>query len=263
MKTYTALLFASAAFATSAQGANLVTDFSGYNTGADVAGQYGWTINDSTADLSYFALLNGSNAACLGGNYNAPVLPTVSLQHDASAIFGQTTITFDYTIVDSTNAYPDRDTFGVEVTGATNNNLFSVVLVPDAQSATPSSTTEKMDIYYSTGAGPLVPTGIATTEGNLYNLGISFTPSGATTNFTLSVGNSGGSSTFSGNVAVDPTTLTNNFAVNWSTYDQVNPNNAGNNYIALTNLVDVPEPSSVLLCGLGGLGSFVLLRRRA
>lgn len=247
-------------FAASAHATIYQTDFNNVLTfpGPDVAGSDGWVINDATPNLSFLPLWNGSQAAALGGFFDAPAVSPVALTHSYGEAFGHTQMSFLFTINDSSASFPNRDAFGISLANGA-NNLFTVFFTPAAQVADPTLPPDAVwNLTYATGNDAPTSLTQGVLEGGTYSFSLIFTPNGASTDFNLTVVGAN-SENRTGTVAVAPATVATDFGLNWI------PNiaGAGDNFFIIDNLAVVPEASTsaaVVLVGLAGLG--VLARRK-
>lgn len=272
MKFFSSLI-AGAIVVSSAHAASYSTNFSFYENGTtpypasgNVAGNDGWTINgssiDETSGVSFIvATWISGKAIGVGGLSAPPATPTVGLMHDAGVLFGSSSVSFEFAMVDTGNDNPFRDTFGISLTNASNTgNLFSILFVPvDDSPADPDADDNgRWNLFYQVGATTPQPTGLSIFEGtNPYSFDLGFTANGANTNFVLGIGSELNSlQTEPIEVAVNPNTSTGKFGVTWTPSDYPN---AGEGYLLVDNLSVVPEPSSAVLLGLAGFG---LLSRR-
>lgn len=264
---------AAIALASSLHGANYSTDFENPpfpDPPGNVAGSDGWTINDINDASSPLAFIldwnNGvtpqSHAAGLGGFYNSPSEDTVLLTHASGLNIGGTAVSFLFSIIDSTNDFADRDTFGLSLTNGS-DNLFSLFFTPATQTANPDGDTDaQWDLSYSTGlSGPIafVP-GEGVVESGTYSLSLTFTPNGASTDFSLTIASQVNSETRTGTIPVDPLTVAANFNLLWAPIGGAE--SSGDNFLIVDDLAVVPEPASVAAWMLLSLAGFSLVARR-
>jgi hypothetical protein len=146
---------------------------SDYNHEGEVSGQNGWTIDDPTSDLSFFVLLNGSDAAALGGFYAVPEGSIATLSHPAGIPLAGSTFRVSIAILPSTDLFPGRDAFGWTLTGPAGENLFTLRFVPAPNNA------NLLNITWSTGTGGFVSTGWAISYSAPYTFDLKFTAAGA------------------------------------------------------------------------------------
>ena len=250
-----------------------ITDYPNFGNVAGLGGAAvgtpaydGWSISDSTNGLSFMvsAWLPGQGqAAGLGGISSVPTGATVGLFHDVGAVFGETRVALDFAIIDTSNDFPNRDTFGISLTNSTGTaDLFTVLFVPEVtQPGDPSGDTNaKWNLYYQYQGGPTIPTAMAIFEGtNPYNFDLQFTPNGVNTDFNLTITSGVNFLNKAGLIPIAPSLMTGNFGLTWT---PTTPGSEGENYFVMDNLSVIPEPSSVLLLCLAGLG-LVSRRRRA
>ncbi len=158
-----------------------------YDKGIEVAGQNGWNISDPTPYLSYFVRLNGSNAAALGGYYDSPMGQSARLFHHVGIPFSGASFFCLAAVIPSTQEYPGRDTFGWTLVDVNGDSLFSLHLVPAANNR------ERLNIKWSSGTGPLIPTDGAITYLAPFTFELKFTPTGSNDlRFSLGVKGSSG-----------------------------------------------------------------------
>lgn len=243
MKTSSLIHLASVAFVASLRGAGYETTFDSFANPGEVAGNDQWTINEPTPNVSFIATWNAStpssNAAALGGLFDVPTVATVELKHPFGSTLGQTSVSFVFTIVDSTDDFPDRDTFEIRLANG-NKNVFSLTFTPNAQTANPKAdTSAQSNLSYVAGEKPPVSLSIGVLEGGTYALDLSFTPNGASTDFTLKLTH-GTSETQSGTVTLDPSSAVTDFGLVWK--PTKGPANSGDNYFLMDNLRLVSRP---------------------
>ena len=246
------------------------TDFTGYSTASDLAGQDGWSINDPTANVSGLQNLGGewgSRAAYLG--FATPSVSSVFVSHAVSTpmvdTVGNVNGTFSalFRVIDSdSNGGLDssnRDTFGFKLENAAGDNLFSFHLIPFAQVASPELNNGFHTYAWSTGnnSPTAVLPSVASAEENApsYLFSVSFSQGvGSDVNFTASVGNQ----SFGGVIPNSNTETITKIGAFMNAFST--PATTGSNYMNFDNVSLIPEPSSALLGLLGA--SFALGRRR-
>lgn len=244
-------LFSLATVATSL-GAAYATGFNTGYTNNQLAGQNTWKINDSSEDLSFITILNGSIAGALGSYYNVPDAgsagTTVFLYQDLGA--AGTTVPYsdietstasfsvDFAVIPSSNDYPSRDTFGFSFTGPGGaTDLLTILFQPNPTDS------ELLDISWTTGGGSPTSTTKAVSYDGLYSLDVDFADGvgqgagkGA---FTATVGNY----SFGGNLASNSGEQIHLLGVRMIQDGAV----PGDNFISFDNISIVPEPSTGLL----------------
>lgn len=239
------------------------TDFESF-AGPEIAGTDGWTISDSTFELSFNADVAGSNGLGLGGFKSSPANDSVSLSHSYVESVGRITATFNFGIVDSTDLFPDRDSFGFSLNDGS-GSLFKVFFKPDAQVPDPESVTDaSWTAFYSVNGIGENPLALQIFEDGAYSLSIelsgAFTPGATTTELKLTLNDGIADFDRFRTLALNPLDPTTDFSVDFDTTNGAAL--AGDNFIGVDNLTVVPEPSSALLLTLAGLG-LVSRRRRA
>lgn len=258
------------ALAATAFGSTYFTDFTGYSTANDLAGQGGWVANDPTANVTGLQNLGGewgSRAAYIG--YATPSINSVYVSHAASTpmvdTVGNVNGNFSalFRVIDSdSNGGLDssnRDTFGFRLENAAGDNLFSFYLTPFAQNSSPETNNGFHTYAWSTGNNTptVVLPGFASAEAGapsyLFSVGFS-QGAGTNVNFTASVGNQ----VFGGVIPNSNTEVIAKVGAFMNAYDTAAT--TGSNYMNFDNVSLVPEPSSALLGLLGA--SFALGRRR-
>lgn len=258
--------------AITASGATYSTNFSSLGSfGSDVNGQDGWTINDTTDQFSFVANWNSNKAIGLGDASVVDSLPLgslVELSHGISATVGTTSVNFDFALIDSSSdtTFKNRDQFGISLS----NGLGSVVtisFVPEvSQPVDPSDNSEnsgdgaKWFVFYQAGSSPSVQLNMAIFEGASYDFMLSLTPNANPLLSDLMLTLTGDNALSDGatGLAIDPESVSDQFNIFWA---KSGTNEFGSNLILMDNLTVIPEPSSILLVGLAGLG-FISRRRR-
>jgi hypothetical protein len=167
---------------TSAQAAIFTAGFEtseGYDNSefANVAGQKGWTINDSEDQLSFFAVLKDSpnNLAALGGNYVEPSVSRVVLEHGVNTSLNNTRVNLSLSFVAST-LFSGRDSFSVifdNDNDPENVPLFSIAFEPNPVF------TEKLNMVWYDALNTRTASLNAAQYGGLYDLSVEFDASGA------------------------------------------------------------------------------------
>lgn len=262
MKRFFACCLATAALGIDLKGASYSTTFNSF-PGPEVKGTDGWTMDDSTTGLSFLPLWNGSKAAALGGLIDAPIAATTRLTHGYGASLGSTTMALDFTIVDSNNAYPNRDIFGISLLSGT-DNLLTIFFTPAAQTASPNQLPEaQWNLSYQAGTAPMVSLTQGVIEGGGYGFNLGLTPNGPNTDFVLKV-MGGNTVTRSGTIAIHPNSQVSDFGLLWTASQGVGA--SGDNFFVVDNLSVVPEPfsttvTSLLLLGFAGWGAHYRRRR--
>ena len=251
----------------------VITNFDDFATGA-IGGQFGW-YTSGLPDTSFITAFNttangvidGTNAANIGGPSEAATAPTVGFYHSYGEELGRTSVNFEFAVTDSTVdpfAPLIRDTFAYTLYDGA-NSLFSISFVP--QNTDPTAELDgRWNLFYTVGAGPAQSLAMYVFAGGLYSFDLDFSPNGAGTAFNFTVAPVGtpppldpGSLTRNGTFATPNTTVADNFGFEWKASDL--PGGGGNNTLTANNLTVVPEPSSALLLGIAGL-AFVSNRRR-
>jgi len=262
---------ATVTLAANALGGTILADFESFALPSEIAGTGLWTINDNTPKLSFTVDWNGYTAAALGGKFDAPVVASVGLDYPYAETIGVTTLSFDFTIVDSVNKttgnignppspYPSRDIFSVGFTNG-GSDLFKIVFTPHAQDPNPQNSIGQWDLSYVVGNGGPTTLTEGVLEGGTYALSLGFSANGSSTDFGLTV--AGGTTEHrTGTLAINPATVADAFRLGY-TPTKYYPSGAGNNFFVMDNLVVVPEPSVATLACLTACGLFLRRRRHA
>jgi hypothetical protein len=153
-----------------------------YNHSVEVSGQNDWSIDDPTANLTFFVRLNGSDAAAFGGFYDIPAGPETILSHPVGIPLAGASLQVSLAFLSSTSLYPGTDSFGWSLNDPAGNNLFTLRFVP--VTGTPGS----LEITWSTGAGPQVSTNRTISYSAPCTLDLKFDAAGAVnTGFTVAI----------------------------------------------------------------------------
>ena len=277
------------AFSVQTQAAIYTTDFESFNSGDNVTdganAGYGWTTNgdaslspvnnwNPTLDPSLVDPMLGNQAAVIGWYAGSPAplpaQPTIDLSHgcgetiiNAGNGYG-THVALDFSILDSSPAQPNRDTFGISLTATGGANIFQLVFTP-----TVVASINTWDVTYTVGGGgsgnlghfnTLVDPSTGLRSTGTDTLGLSFSSKDASSAFyhvTMLI--NGSLTTQTGTIAMAPGTLIDKFNATWTPVSTANP---GDNYLLIDNLVMVPEASTSLLLCVAGM-SLALRRKRA
>lgn len=272
MKVSVILNLASIALMGASQAAIYTTNFNGFTAaGTDIAGQDGWS-SSNTADqysqvlisnVDYLSPSSTSKTLNLGDASAVVTVPSganVRLSHGYGEIISSAK--FAFVIADSYDAaFIARDSFGFSYTSA-GANMLSFVFRPTAQSADPANPPDgTWDLFYNVGTGPAIDLNIRVSELGQYRFDMTYQPNAdpLLSDFKLNISNALGDlkrDVFG--IALDPNALATDFGFDWAKQTA----NYGSNSIIIDNLAVVPEPSSMLLLGVAGLG-LVSRRKRA
>lgn len=225
-----------------------------YNTdngAADVAGQNGWTINDTTPDVSFFVLFGyldspaGNHGAAVGGYLDAPVEPRVELSNTYGGSLVDSITSLKFAVQASTEQFPGRDTFGWTLRDSSNASLMSIALEPN------QAFNDRLEVVWYDSANTRTSTGYDLFYGNAYDLTLSFAQDGAHAGFSAMIA---GSQVlpFTGTLPGAAGATLQTFAA-VASLDPV-PSEYGDNYLVFDNLSIrvIPEPTVGLLA-LSGL----------
>lgn len=235
--------------------------------GTQIAGKDGWTLTGDNLynplddnGSTYSNYLDGSLSATIGGYYVTPASPgdldaTVSLNH--TAVVGLQYLHFyaDFAIQSSNEDSPGRDGFGFSFKDASNNNLFTISLVPVA-----SALNDAFQVRYTLGGDPQQNAKYGTEDMFIYHNGnyfvdLKFTENGDNPTFSATIIGSN-TKTFTGTATGMGSAQVETFGAEWNVID------GGSNGLIFDDLNVIPEPSSSLLLCLAGLG-LISRRRRA
>jgi hypothetical protein len=168
-----------ALFTPLAPAAEFSTGFgAGYNYSGEVSGQNEWIINDPTPDLSFFVKMNGSDAAALGGFYDAPGGPGTTLSHPVDIPADGSCFRASFAVLPSTQQFPGRDTFGWTFTDPAGVVLYTLRFIPAATNP------DLLNIMWKAGSGNLISTGWAVSYSALYGIDLRFAAAGSDLAFT-------------------------------------------------------------------------------
>lgn len=237
----------------------------GGDVGAQIAGKDGWNLDGDSLfnvsdprGLSYSNFLGASLGAELGGYYGvADPNASVYLWNTVAGGLEYTSLSLQFAIQGSNELNPGRDAFGFSFRDSLNNNLFTISLVPVA-----SLTNDTFQVRYTVGANPTLnaldvnndPMYIG--QDALYSLNLSFLTNGLNPTFSATIVGTN-SATFTGTATGLGASSTGRFGMEWNL-----DGDGANNGLIVDNITVVPEPSSMLLLGLAGLG-LVSRRKRA
>ncbi len=259
--------------ATTAHAAVFISDFDSapYAPGIGLDGVDGWTLTGSSATNVAFIgnspfppPSSGGSAIHLGLNpLDAGESSAYLYQSPSSGLVnnpgGFTSFGAEFTLTDSSDSFPNRDSFAFTFRGENDANLFTVGLTPQSQSVQPSQNTRLDTLSWSSdyaGGGANIGT---TQQGVGYNMNILFTPSG-TNDVDFSIKFSG-IQFASGTLAGAANEIVETWGFEWILFDQNDPDNAGTNRLVVDDVSFIPEPSAAMLMMLTGL-AFLVRRSR-
>lgn len=257
--------FATLALLPSLHSQTLISGFESpeYNTdngAADVAGQNGWTIDDTTPDLSFFVVFGyagsdpGNNGAAIGGYLDSPVEPRVELANTYGGPLVNSLTTMNFAVQASTNDFPGSDVFGFTLRNTESAALFSLALEPNP------AFSDRLEVVWYDGANVRTSTGYDLFYGSNYDLALTITGSGPDAAFSAVIngatplpfngllGGSGGATLGSFGAYVSRDTAATEYGDNYLVFDNL-------------NIQPVPEPAVASLA-LAGLLGLTLRRRR-
>lgn len=271
-------MLVSAALIGGAQAAVYFNNFNGFGAaGSDVHGQFGWYVSDTTDQYSQVVTGNfnytsptanskGLNLGDASAVVTPPTVAKVTMGHSFNEPAAHASASFNFVLVDSISDvsagdFRSRDSFGFSFSNGS-TNLLSVILAPSSQSTDPDNDEGNWDLFYSVGNGPRVSLAIIDiAELSQYGLSFGLTPNSnpLLSNFYLTLSNGAGSLSRNVNgLAIDQATNVSDFGIFWEREGATH----GSSSIVVDTLNVIPEPSSMLLVGLAGLG-FVSRRKRA
>lgn len=229
------------------------------NVAGDVAGQNGWTIDDATADLSFFVVWGylgseaGNNAAAVGAYLDSPVEPRVELSNTYGGSLVNSLTSLKFSVEPSTSEFPGRDSFGWTFRDSESDSLLSISLEPNPLFP------DRLQVVWYDNADVRTATGYDLFYSGAYDLSVAIVGSGANASFSATItgmealpftgslnGAAGATlSTFGASIARDPSAA-----------------EYGDNYLIFDNvsLTVIPEPASAMLAAMGLL--FAAGRRR-
>ena len=261
-------------FAAPVQAAVFAADFETLLVG-DLNGQGGWSTTETASEATYVSPGLGSMAGFIG------FVPSVSTgEVYTKNTFGgitnlanaQFSVLFE--MADSSNAQPNRDTFGFRLKDSSGTNLFSIFLNPELQSGTPAAPGDvgRWKLAYTTGSGAQVPLYSNPEQTLVWAVDESTIADPATYAMTISFAELGLSGDVQMNIALNGLTIgggvldglasssINEVGAFWR--PTVGPSATGDNGMFFDNVTVVPEPGVAGLAGLAGL-LCLMVRRRA
>ncbi len=212
-----------------------------------------WTRSDSAT----------SNAVAIGGIFDVPLATTFVTTYEDMVVplEGNTaSISFDVAIIDSTNAFPGRDSFAFTVSDLASAPIFHVEFRPVAQTSTPGDPLGSPGVWqllYTPRGGSTIATDVGIEEGGEYSVTLDFGETGVSLFFT-----SGATTTDFFAVPSSYNTETESLggvSFGW-TKPAANPD-FGDNYMLIDNLTIVPEPGSLAFTAFA-MTTFLFRRRR-
>ena len=261
-------------FAAPVQAAVFAADFETLVEG-DLNGQGGWNTSETTSEATYVGPGLGSKAGFIG------FVPSVSTgEVYTKNTFGGVTnlanaqFSVLFEMADSSNAQPNRDTFGFRLKDSSGTNLFSIFLNPELQSGTPAAPGDvgRWKLAYTTGSGAQVPLYSNPEQTLVWAVEESTIADPATYAMTISFAELGLSGDVQMNIALNGLTIgggvldglasssINEVGAFWR--PTVGPSATGDNGMFFDDIIVVPEPGVAGLVGLAGL-LCLMVRRRA
>lgn len=216
----------------------------------------GWTLseaNSPTVPIAYVGILNGSPSGALGGEFSdmAAASTTATLTMASLMTNTDVTVSMDMLVKDSTNSFPTRDQFGFSIADGSGAAIMNLNFLPVTQSLTPGADPAQWRLSYLFAGGSEVLTSSYFSELQLNSLSVTFTNNLASIHFNSDV--------FTGSVSGFDSAVNGvgDLGFNWTKGGVGN----GDDVMYFDNLsvLPIPEPTNVLL---SGLGSLILLRRR-
>jgi hypothetical protein len=261
-------------FAAPVQAAVFAADFETLVEG-DLNGKGGWNTSETTPEATYVLPGLGSKAGFIG------FVPSVSsgevyTKNTFGGITNLANAQFSvlFEMADSSNAQPNRDTFGFRLKDSSGTNLFSIFLNPELQSGTPAAPGDvgRWKLAYTTGSGAQVPLYSNPEQTLVWAVEESTIADPATYAMTISFAELGLSGDVQMNIALNGLTIgggvldglasssINEVGAFWR--PTVGPSATGDNGMFFDNVTVVPEPGVAGLAGLAGL-LCLMVRRRA
>jgi hypothetical protein len=261
-------------FAAPVQAAVFAADFETLVEG-DLNVKGGWNTSETTPEATYVGPGLGSKAGFIG------FVPSVSTgEVYTKNTFGGVTnlanaqFSVLFEMADSSNAQPNRDTFGFRLKDSSGTNLFSIFLNPELQSGTPAAPGDvgRWKLAYTTGSGAQVPLYSNPEQTLVWAVEESTIADPATYAMTISFAELGLSGDVQMNIALNGLTIgggvldglasssINEVGAFWR--PTVGPSATGDNGMFFDNVTVVPEPGVAGLAGLAGL-LCLMVRRRA
>lgn len=215
---------------------------------ADLAGQDGWQVNDATRRISFMATRAGSLAGGLGGLFDEPVEPTVTVRRNTDLPLAGARFRADFSISPS-EFVPGQDIFGFSFSDDGASQLFNVSFEPQVIQD------NVLRVRSSTLGDAAISSGYGVFLGGDYNISIDFIPAGLDDiNFQVTLVGTNTES-FGGLIPGAGASSIGSFGVFYQTLSN------SDSYISFDNLALVPEPGSLMLLALSAVG-LVLNRRR-
>lgn len=241
---------------------------------ATEAGVPGWTQSQANpSDTQPLAWISGWDfpspnpgnlGLAIGGFYDIPSTSSfaATVSTASTHFLVGSLVSFDMTLVDSTNDFPDRDAFGFSIADG-NGEVARFDFIPVAQSPTPESLPlAQWNVSYTVRGNDPVATTIPLIEGNAYNMSVEFDSVGLSFTFGNELGSANFLSTPVG-YDVENDTL-GEVSLLWSKMPATA--DFGDNFMLVDNFsiapgAVIPEPTSVTLC-LASLGLLMRRKRR-
>ncbi|MCF7733912.1 MAG: PEP-CTERM sorting domain-containing protein [Akkermansiaceae bacterium] len=280
MKYRTLLCIAGSLLAVTASSsaAGFIEDFSGLNNGdalvpTGTSGYNGWTQTEANwvdpdfpADsypIAWGQTVVADKGVAVGGWFSTPEEDSFSIQHSVGIPLIGGSVGMTFTVGRDPSIDSIQNTFEIGAFNGGGSNLFSFGLEPTGDP-------DAWNMYYTTGTGGNI--NLSTTNAVALNqvtdMDLTFSQNGFDTDFALALATLSGTlnynGTLTGLVGEDLDSVRISMLKVPGTDPVTDPFDAyGTNFVAVSNLVVIPEPGSLMLLGLTVGASLLGRRRRA
>lgn len=222
----------------------------------------GWTQSEANlapdAPKAWIDSVGGRQGISFGPRFDNVSNP-FSIKRDVLLNQAGSSLTISVRLTDSTTSFPERNNFFIRLNNPSGQSLFSLAFVPDTSSANP----ESIGSWNVITGGPFSTPFASVSGGDVYEIQFTFAANGPDIDYNVSVADE--TDPFNGSTAQGWVLNGANDvigSVEFSTEIGFSSLQYGDNYMSVTDVSLVPEPSYAFLCLFVGSFAFFARRRR-